>query len=233
VYLTGFATSLFQANCYLVGPGDDTSGGPCVIIDPGMESAQPCHQALAQARRTPVAVLATHGHIDHVADAAALAGSYGVPLWIHGADRPFLTDPKAAVNAELDALIDLLGGPPPAEPAQVREYTINPTSGQGHLEVADLQFELRHAPGHTPGCTMLCLDLAAASPTVFTGDVVFAGSIGRTDFRVGNPAAMRLSLRDQVLPLPDAAALLPGHGPATTMARERATNPYLLDLWDV
>ncbi|MDR1825882.1 MAG: MBL fold metallo-hydrolase [Bifidobacteriaceae bacterium] len=228
MFLAGLTTSVFQANCYLVGP-DQTDR--CVIIDPGLEAAGPVRTVLDQAGRTPAAVLATHGHLDHIADAATLADGFGIPLWIHAADRPFLTDPAAAVNAELEAMFRHLGLGPFNEPLDVREYSFDGPTGSGRLEVAGLAFTLRQAPGHTPGCTMLVLDDAATDgetgTLVFTGDVVFAGAIGRTDFRVGDPTAMRASLRHQVLTLPAGARLLPGHGPDTTLGYERATNPYL------
>ena len=105
------------------------------------------------------------------------------------------------------------------------------------LELAGLSVSVSHAPGHTEGSVIFGLgDLPAAIPaddldrTVLSGDVLFAGSIGRTDLPGGDPAAMQRSLRDRVLPLPDSTLVLPGHGPATTMARERTTNPFLQNL---
>ncbi|MDR0592174.1 MAG: MBL fold metallo-hydrolase [Bifidobacteriaceae bacterium] len=220
--IAGGTSGAFQANWYVVGP---ENGSECVIIDPGQDAAGPCRRAVAAAGLAPAAVLATHGHIDHIADAAELADGYGVPLHIHAQDRPFLTDPVAALSPELGHFFGSLFPGPFQEPADVREYQIEGEYGTGALGIGGLVFELRHAPGHTPGSTLLAL--GGAEPLVFTGDVVFAGSIGRTDFRVGDPAAMRRSLARQVLTLPDAARLLPGHGPATTLARERRTNPFL------
>jgi glyoxylase-like metal-dependent hydrolase (beta-lactamase superfamily II) len=214
----------FQANWYVVAP---EHGDACVIIDPGQDAAEPCRAAVRESGRTPAAVLATHGHIDHIADAACLADAYGVPLHIHPADRPFLTDPVAALTPDLAPLIAAAFPDSFHEAADVREYPVDRVSGAGTVGIGGLEFHLRHAPGHTPGCTLLVLDGDGAPPVVFTGDVVFAGSIGRTDFAVGDPAAMRRSLRRQVLTLPDAARLLPGHGPPTDLARERRTNPFL------
>jgi glyoxylase-like metal-dependent hydrolase (beta-lactamase superfamily II) len=176
-----------------------------------------------------MAVLATHGHIDHVADAAAVADYFDIPLYIHQADRRFLTEPAQACNrvGRKFKLDEVLKGPF-VEPRQVVEYQIEGSTGRGELDVAGMEFKLRHAPGHTPGCVLVILEGNRTRKTiVFCGDVVFAGSIGRTNFEVSDHQAMLASLRDQLLTLPDSSALLPGHGPATLLGHERATNPFL------
>ncbi|MDR2347747.1 MAG: MBL fold metallo-hydrolase [Bifidobacteriaceae bacterium] len=222
MHLAGGACGLFQANWYVVGPA---GGDECVIVDPGQDAAEPCRAAVAASGRAVAAVLATHGHPDHVADAAVLADGYGVPLFIHGADRFLLADPAAGLSPDAAPFLAALCPDGLQVPSDVREYSLDGDSGRGLVSAGGLDFQLAHAPGHTAGCVLL--RLAGPPPVVFTGDVLFAGSIGRTDFLVGDAAAMRRSLRDQVLPLPDAAILLPGHGPATDMARERRANPYL------
>ncbi|MDR3360948.1 MAG: MBL fold metallo-hydrolase [Bifidobacteriaceae bacterium] len=223
MFIASGASGSLQANWYVVGAdGSDR----CVVIDPGEAAAGPCREQIAASGRAPTAVLATHGHVDHIADAAELADFYGIPLYIHASDRPFLTDPAAATNSQFAALLPVMFPGPWREPADVRTYGVEATGGRGALAAADLEFELRHAPGHTPGSTMLIIG-GDSDPTVFAGDVVFAGSIGRTDFLVGSPGAMRRSLKRQLLTLPDAARILPGHGPATDLARERRHNPYL------
>jgi glyoxylase-like metal-dependent hydrolase (beta-lactamase superfamily II) len=223
MWLTGGASGAFQANWYAVGTKD---GGECVVVDPGQGAAEPCRAAVAASGRAVAAVLATHGHIDHVADAAALADDWGAPFYIHAADRPFLEDPAAALSPELEPMVRALFPGGLGVPADVREYEFEAAAGE--LGAGGLRFKLAEAPGHTPGCVLLSVAGEAGSgPVVFTGDVVFAGSIGRTDFRVGDPPAMRRSLREQVLPLPAAAVLLPGHGPATELRLELRTNPYL------
>jgi glyoxylase-like metal-dependent hydrolase (beta-lactamase superfamily II) len=215
-----------------VGPDE---GDQCVIIDPGQDAAGACSAEITASGRKPMAILATHGHIDHIADAAEMAGQYSVPLYIHPQDRAFLTDPLAALSTEMAGVFPRLFPGSFREPADVREYETGGESGRGTVGIVPisgsgpaLEFELRHAPGHTPGCTLLVLAAPPdQAPVVFTGDVVFAGSIGRTDFEVSSPAAMRQSLRRQVLSLPGTARLLPGHGPATLMGRELASNHYL------
>ncbi|MDR2373373.1 MAG: MBL fold metallo-hydrolase [Bifidobacteriaceae bacterium] len=225
MYVAGGVSGDFQANWYLVGPD---AGTDCVVIDPGQDAAGPVGAALADSGRTPSAILATHGHIDHIADAAALASAFGVPLHIHAADRRFLTDPLAALLPAMAAMFDAIFPGPFVEPDDVREYQFE--GARGRLEAGGLAWELRAAPGHTPGCVLLAAGGGSPAPLVFTGDVVFAGAIGRTDFAASDPQAMRRSLRDQVLSLPDAARLLPGHGPVTGMGRERRSNPFLAGL---
>lgn len=223
MFLATFPTGHWQANCYLVAaPG----AAECVVVDPGQGAADGVRRLLGEHQLEPRALLATHGHFDHVADAAELADEYNVPLWIHSADRHLLSDPAAGLGPDGAALVrELLGGPM-AEPARVEEF-----DGLSELSLAGLRFSIDPAPGHTQGCVLLGLDYHGRHPQlnriVFTGDVVFAGSIGRTDLPGGDQQVMNRTLREVVLPLPDTCALLPGHGPQTTIARERAENPYL------
>jgi len=223
VFLASFATGHWQANCYVVAaPGV----ADCVVIDPGQDAAPSVRQVLGEHQLNPKGVLATHGHFDHVANAAQIADEYNVPLWIHSADRDLLTEPAAGLGADGAALVRQLLTEPMVEPARVEEF-----DGLTELSIARLNFSVTHAPGHTEGSVLLGLDYtgrnAGINRIVFCGDVVFAGSIGRTDLPGGDPKVMSRTLREVVLALPDSAALLPGHGPQTTMARERATNPYL------
>jgi hydroxyacylglutathione hydrolase len=178
-----------------------------------------------------VAVVLTHGHLDHMFSVAPLCGAYDATCWIHPDDRHLLADPLCAMSPETGQLLaQLTGGTATfTEPDDVRELTDGSV-----LEIAGVTLDALHAPGHTEGSVMYRADYPAAAPgggeidqVVFSGDVLFAGSIGRTDLPGGDHAAMLRSLRTKVLPLPDTTAVLPGHGPQTTMARERATNPYL------
>lgn len=221
MFLAAFATGPWQANCYLIAPA---TGRECVIIDAGVEAAAGVRTLLAEHSLTPAAVLATHGHIDHIASAAGLADEYGVELWVHPADRHLLTDPAAGLGSDSRALLAQYLPGPYIEPKLLRLF------GAEGIELAGLEFELSHAPGHTQGCVLLGVDYPGHEQIdriVFSGDVLFAGSIGRTDLPGGDPEAMRQSLAGPVLAIPDTTALLPGHGPQSTMSRERATNPYL------
>lgn len=221
----------WQANCYTVATSAGNADEPvdCVVIDAGMSARPVVEQVLAQFGLRLAAVIATHGHLDHVADAAAIADAAGVPVFIHPADEHLLRHPADGLSGELAALARQAFGDELAPPASVHHL-----KDRTPIEVAGLRFGVTEAPGHTAGSVLLRLDGVAIEPgpqhtvpVVFTGDVVFAGSIGRTDLPGSDPDAMARTLETAVLALPDEAYLLPGHGPATTMAAERASNPYL------
>jgi glyoxylase-like metal-dependent hydrolase (beta-lactamase superfamily II) len=189
-------------------------------------------EVLRADRLRPVAVLLTHGHLDHMWSVIPVAGTYDATAWIHPADRHLLADPMAGLSRESAAMV--LGGRHEfAEPDDVAELA----DGQV-LELAGLQFVVDHTPGHTRGSVTFRTPYATASAgtgdgpseVMFSGDLLFAGSIGRTDLPGGDHATMLRSLTDKVLPLADDIAVLPGHGEQTSIGRERATNPYLLEL---
>lgn len=219
MFLASFPAGPWQTNCYLIGaqPGADI-----VVVDPGVGAVELIDEAAEKHGLTIAGVLLTHGHIDHVASAATVADAHGVPAWIHPAERELLSDAgpvlPAALNLARQFGVDL------REPADLRELT-----GGEVVEVAGLAFRTIHAPGHRPGHLMYAVDHpeAGASQLLFTGDVLFAGSIGRTDLPGGDPEAMKRTLAEVVLHLPDDWAVLPGHGPATSIGHERATNPFL------
>jgi hydroxyacylglutathione hydrolase len=152
-----------------------------------------------------------------------VCGAHDVPAYIHPADRPLLTDPARG----FDPLIgrQLLGGLTLSEPADVVALADGMT-----LTVAGLELTVDLAPGHTPGSVTFRAPGRAAEPVMFSGDLLFAGSIGRTDLPGGDWAQMQESLRRVVLPLDDATVVLPGHGPTTTIGWERHTNPFLAHL---
>ncbi|GAA1398520.1 MBL fold metallo-hydrolase [Luteococcus peritonei] len=215
--IASFPAGPWQANCYLLAR---ERGGPCVVVDPGVDAVDGVRQGLSQYGLRLDAVLLTHGHVDHVASAAQIADEADVPVWIHEADADLLQYPLRALGEQsADIIEQIYGSTEFTPPRQVRHY-------EGDVQAAGIRFATRHAPGHTPGCTLLLPELDDMS-LVFTGDVVFAGSIGRTDLPRGDAFTMASSLVTAVLPLDDEAHLLPGHGPTTTMAAERATNPWL------
>lgn len=222
MFLASFATGTWQANCYVVAaPGL----AQCVIIDPGESAAPAVRELIAENRLEPRAILLTHGHFDHVADAALLADEYNVPAYIHREDRHLLSDPAAGLNPDGAAMVRELIGDSLPLPARVENY--DPAH---RLSLAQLTFSITEAPGHTRGCVLLGLDYVGhpqINRLVFSGDVIFAGSVGRTDLPGGDPEVMRQTLSQTVLALSDATALLPGHGGQTIMSRERAENPYL------
>jgi hydroxyacylglutathione hydrolase len=201
-----------------------------VIIDPGMDAVAGVTGLIMEHHLKPVAVMLTHGHLDHMCSVTPLCRSYDSTCWVHPGDRVLLSDPLRAMGLETRQLLESLTGSAAAftEPDEVRELTDG-----ADVAVAGLRFQAIHAPGHTPGSTMFRTAYQASADidsVVFSGDVLFAGSIGRTDLPGGSLPDMLRSLRSKVLPLPDAVAVLPGHGPQTTMARERVGNPYLQNL---
>ena len=214
-----FASGPWQTNCYVVA---QSPGSECVIVDPGLGATDGVRDFIGQKRLKPVAVMVTHGHADHMWSVLPLADGYGIPAVIHGDDRVLLSDPGRAMSKETAAMLDSMLGPGErfAEPSQVLTVEDGAT-----IPAGPLTFSVKHAPGHTQGCVVFDLPMANA---VFTGDVLFAGSIGRTDLPGGSMAAMQQSLRDVILPLPDEREVHPGHGRSTTMSTERATNPYLI-----
>jgi hydroxyacylglutathione hydrolase len=212
--IASFPAGSFQTNCYLVAA---SAGAEALVVDPGQDAMPGIEELCASHRLRPVAVLLTHGHLDHIWTVAPLAGAHGIPAWIHPRDRHLLTDPLAGVGPELRAM---LPGLQLAEPDDVRELV----DGQV-LDVAGVRLVADHTPGHTPGHVTFRDEQA-----LFAGDLVFAGSIGRTDLPGGSMPEMLTSLAERFLTLPDELRVLPGHGPATTVGRERASNPFLTGL---
>jgi len=231
VFIAGFPAGPWATNCYVVATGE---GAECVVVDPGKDAADGVAQVVREARLKPVAVLVSHGHIDHMWCVAPVAGSYDATAYVHPDDRHLLSDPMAGMSPETAGM--LLGGKYEfAEPDDVAEVGDGAT-----LELAGLSFVVDHAPGHTPGSitfrtpyedsTTGAGPAAEVSEVMFSGDLLFAGWIGRTDLPGGDHAQMLRSLTDKVLPLADDVVVLPGHGEQTSIGQERATNPFLLDL---
>ncbi|MGW5863688.1 MBL fold metallo-hydrolase [Streptomyces sp. NPDC055239] len=216
--IAGFPAGAWGTNCYLVAPA---AGEECVIIDPGHQATEGVEDALKKHRLKPVAVVLTHGHIDHVASVVPVCGAHDVPAWIHPDDRYMMSDPEKGIGRSFGA--QLLGELTVGEPSDVKELTDG-----ARLKLAGLDFSVAHAPGHTKGSVTFQLPESAEVPSVFfSGDLLFAGSIGRTDLPGGSQDEMLESLARVCLPLDDSTVVLPGHNEHTTIGRERATNPYL------
>jgi hydroxyacylglutathione hydrolase len=218
VLVAGFPALAQGTNCWIVALG---AGEQCLVIDPGVGVTDRLDEIIAEHRLHPVAVLLTHGHLDHTFSVIPVCQARGVPAYIHPSDRGQLTDPWSALG--LPVGLPLFGRGPLsfAEPDDVRELA----DGE-KLPIAGVDLAVTHAPGHTPGSVVFGL-AEPSGPVLFSGDVLFAGSIGRTDFPGGSTAAMMSSLRTVILPLADETVVHPGHGPSTTIRQERLTNPFL------
>jgi hydroxyacylglutathione hydrolase len=208
MWLDVFDRNPYGTNCWvLAADGSDEA----VVVDPGFEPAS-VRSLLTHAGKTAGAVLLTHAHVDHAAAAGDFAGD-DVPVYIHPADARAFDDPVgwgAGFANPLSPVKDLR------------------TFVDGELlHVGGLEIRVAHTPGHTPG--HCCFDATEADVVFFSGDLVFAGAIGRSDFANSSPADMQRSLR-WFLTLPDERPVLPGHGPRTSVGRERASNPFLQEL---
>jgi glyoxylase-like metal-dependent hydrolase (beta-lactamase superfamily II) len=224
VLIAGFPAGPWGTNCYVVATAP---GSECVVIDPGMDATEGVARVVEEHRLKPVSVLVTHGHVDHMFCVAPVAGGYDATAWIHPSDRHLLTDPLAGMSPESARM--MLGGDYTwDEPDDVRELGDSQV-----LELAGVRFVVDHTPGHTEGSVTFRSpypDADEVSEVMFSGDLLFAGSIGRTDLPGGDHPTMLHSLATKVLPLADDIVVLPGHGEQTTVGRERATNPFLQDL---
>jgi glyoxylase-like metal-dependent hydrolase (beta-lactamase superfamily II) len=223
VLIAGFPAGPWGTNCYVVATG---AGAECVVVDPGKDAAEGVAEVVREHRLKPVSVLVTHGHIDHMWCVAPVSGSYEATAFIHPEDRHLLSDPMSGMSPETAGM--LLGGKYEfVEPDDVREVADGDS-----LALAGLSFHVDHTPGHTRGSVTFRTPYqqAEVSEVMFSGDLLFAGSIGRTDLPGGDHPTMLRSLADKVLTLADDIVVLPGHGEQTTIGRERATNPFLLGL---
>lgn len=207
-----FTSPTFGENAYLVCAHDSQPN--VVAFDPGSEAGAMA-DALDAAGLTLEAILLTHAHVDHVEGVGELVRRTGAPVYLHPDDR-LLYDNAAQQAAHFGLNVE---APPPAD----RELS----DGQ-RLELAGCRFEVRLSPGHSPGHVIFVEEQAGVA---FVGDVVFMGSIGRTDLPGGDYGALMRSIRERVLTLPDETVLYSGHGPPTNVGHERVSNPFLVPLY--
>jgi glyoxylase-like metal-dependent hydrolase (beta-lactamase superfamily II) len=205
-------------NCYVIAP---ERGGEAVIVDapPDVDAIA---RLLARHDLVPVALLVTHGHVDHAGGAGGVVERTGVTAYVHPDDDYLTSDPVSQLRSIFGFV------PPGAESFAPPEQMVDLTHGQ-RLELGGFEFRVRHTPGHTPGH---CVFVLEEEGLVFSGDHLFAGSIGRTDLPGGDFNTLMASMRTEMMTLPDDMRVLPGHGPATTIGRERTTNPFLLQYLD-
>jgi hydroxyacylglutathione hydrolase len=213
---------LADTNAYLVAPSGP--GGECVLID-----APPDPTALLERIHHHglklVALISTHGHIDHIGGVKEVvkAHSHPIPVHIHRADRHMLLDPRGT-SGSFGRMLGELDTSPPELIEELDDGQV--VSGAG------MKFTCLHTPGHTMGSVCMRLEMDGAPSMLFSGDHLFAGSIGRTDLPGGSFEALMESMAEKILPLADDVSVLPGHGPTTTIGRERLTNPFLVGLAD-
>jgi glyoxylase-like metal-dependent hydrolase (beta-lactamase superfamily II) len=222
VLIAGFPAAAFGTNCYVLAPA---AGENCVVVDPGVEVVDQLDALLAEHRLQPVAVLLTHGHLDHTFSVTPVCGARNIPAYIHPGDDGLLADPMSGLSTETRAMFG--GRLQWSEPDDVK-----PLADGEVLRLAGLELTVDHAPGHTRGSVAFRLpyDDDDVPEVMLSGDLLFAGSIGRTDLPGGDHATMLRSLAEKVLPLRDEVVVLPGHGEQTTIGRERLTNPFLQGL---
>jgi glyoxylase-like metal-dependent hydrolase (beta-lactamase superfamily II) len=207
---------MYATNCWVLAA---EKGSECIIVDPGMpDISKEIEMIVEEEGLKPVAVLLTHGHLDHTFSVIPLADGYGIPAYIHSEDRKALLHPELLLSKEFASS---LAAKEWNEPNEVQELKNNQK-----FEAVGLDITAIHAPGHTAGSLMFTVN----DEVLISGDVLFAGSIGRTDLPTGSQDAMMRTLTTKIVPLGDHLRVLPGHGPDTTIEYERRTNPYLKQL---
>ena len=220
--IEGLPLWLAETNAWIVAP--QGPGGECVLID-----APPDPRAildrLAHHGLRLVALLSTHGHVDHVGGIPSVvhAHEHDIPVRIHDHDRHMLLDPVGTSGGFGQFLLqEGLDLRPP-------ELVAGLDDGE-RVRGAGMTFTALHTPGHTQGSVCFLLEIDGEPPVLFSGDHLFAGSIGRTDLPGGSFDQLLDSMAEKILPLADDVPVLPGHGPTTTVGRERRANPFLLEL---
>ena len=211
---------LAQTNAWIVAP--DGPGGECVLVDAPPEPG-PILDRLRDLDLRLVALLSTHGHVDHVGGVTSVvkAHDHPVPVHIHREDEHMLLDPVGS-SGMLGRYLEGLDVSPP-------EVILGLDDGDVVVG-AGMRFTSLHTPGHTRGSVCLRLEAEGVAPLLFSGDHLFAGSIGRTDLPGGSFDELMASMAEKILPLDDELLVLPGHGPTTTIGQERRTNPFLAQL---
>lgn len=211
IHIEHFIFNLFQERCCLA--WDDKEF--CAIIDPGCQDAAEIEQVtgfLEKHNLKPVCVMLTHGHFDHIYGVSALAQKYDIPAYAHINEKFTIEN----TNPQICRLYDL------SLPA---EFAMTPVSEGEVIEVGDLRFEVIETPGHSQGG--LCF-YEKTEGVLFSGDTLFAGAIGRTDQPGGDYDLLMKSIFEKLMVLDGSVTVIPGHGPETSIATERITNPFLM-----
>ena len=210
----------FATNCWILAP---EKGSECFVVDPGISIPHMVPQISEVLKRhnlKPIATIVTHGHLDHTFSVTPLDSHYAIPTYVHSKDREFLGNPFGILTpgGPIAPLLEQLGISEFSEPSEVRELH----DGE-KFEIAGFAIKALHAPGHTPGSTVFIVN----DEFLISGDVLFRNAIGNTSLRLGSPEDMKNTLKKVILPMDDELIVLPGHGPETTIGRERKNNEYL------
>ncbi|AQQ55043.1 MBL fold metallo-hydrolase [Planococcus lenghuensis] len=198
-----------QTNCYIVAHED----GNCLIIDPGAESEK-IKARLEKKGWTPLAVLLTHAHFDHIGAVDEMREMYDVPVYVSELEKDWLGKPGLNGSGKYPIIADM----------RIKEADLLISGREQKLVIGPFQIQLFHTPGHSPGSITFGFRDAGFA---VVGDTLFRGSIGRTDLVGGNHEELITSIRNSLLTLPEGTRIYPGHGPATTPAAEQRTNPFL------
>ncbi len=200
----------FETNCYCL--RSDENSQECLLIDTGLDETEIVN-IFDENQITPLAVVFTHGHIDHIAGINALREKFpDIKVYIHSLDAISLEDPMSNLSF-------MTGGSFKAKPAE------NIVEEGDFIEHAGIKLQVLHTPGHTPGGISL---YSKEERVVFSGDALFADSVGRTDFPGGNTIQLIEGIKEKLLTLPEETKVFPGHGPSTTISREKKYNQYLM-----
>ncbi len=214
-FVQPFVLGPFETNSYLVSIGrrgqPPQTGQHCWIVDPSFEPA-PLLDHVRRSGLRPVAIVLTHAHVDHIAGVSEVRSAYPeIPILIHEAERDWLADPLLNLSAMM--------GQPVTAPVPTRLLR-----GGDTLDLEETRWRILHTPGHSPGSITLVHD---PSHQAIVGDALFAGSVGRTDFPGSDHATLLRAIREQLYTLPESTTIYPGHGPRSTIGREKASNPFV------
>ena len=219
--IEGIPLWVAETNAWIVAP--QGAGGECVMIDAPPDPAAIIGRLQHHGLKL-VALLSTHGHLDHIGGMGSVSrhGDEDIPVHIHDADKHMLLDPVGTSGGFAQMIGDGVDLRPP-------ELIYGLDDGD-RVKGAGMEFTAIHTPGHTQGSTCLLLEMDGQPPILFSGEHLFAGSIGRTDMPGGSFEQLMQSMAEKILPMDDDTAVLPGHGPTTSIGRERVTNPFILEL---